>query len=111
MWRYLFMKITGNSYEISRYIGKKVLSPGKEDSEKTSAQINIPPESTGGDAVVNLSEASKEVQRAREVIESEPDVRLEKVRAVQEEIERGVYEVDAEKTADKMLGYFIEEMV
>jgi negative regulator of flagellin synthesis FlgM len=110
MWRYLFMKITGNGYEISRYIGEKVLSPGKEESENTSAQTNIPPESTG-DAVVNLSEASKEVQRAREVIESEPDVRLEKVRAVQEEIETGVYEVDAEKTADKMLGYFIDEMV
>ena len=71
------MKITGNGYEISRYVGEKVLSPGKEDSEKTSAQSNIPPESTG-DAVVNLSEVSKEVQRAREVIESEPDVRLER---------------------------------
>jgi len=104
------MKITGNGYEITRYIGEKVLSPGKEESEKTSTQSNIPPESTG-DAVVDLSQVSKEVQRAREVIESEPDVRLEKALAIQEGIERGVYEVDAEKTADKMLGYFIDEMV
>lgn len=104
------MKITGNGYEITKYINEKVLSPGKEESGKTSTQSNIPPESTG-DAVVDLSEASKEVQKAREAIESEPDVRLEKVHAIQEEIERGVYEVDAQKTADKMLGYFIDEMI
>ena len=104
------MKITGNGYEIVRYINETVLSPGKEGSEKTSTQSNIPPGSTV-DAVVDLSKASREVQKARDVIESEPDVRLEKVRAIQEEIESGVYEVDAEKTADKMLGYFINEMV
>ncbi len=104
------MKITGNGYEITKYINEKVLSPGKEESEKTSTQSNIPSGSMG-DAIVDLSEASKEVQKAREAIESEPDVRLEKVHAIQEEIERGVYEVDTEKTADKMLGYFIDETV
>lgn len=104
------MKITGNGYEITKYINETALSPGKEQTEKTSTEGNIPPESKG-DVIVNLSEASKEVQKARDVIESEPDVRLEKVRAIQEEIERGAYEVDAEKTAEKMLGYFIDEMV
>ena len=104
------MKIIGNGYEITRYISEKVVSPANETSVKTSTQNNISPESRE-DAIVNLSEASKEVQKAREVIESEPDVRLEKVRAIQEEIERGAYEVDAEKTAEKMLGYFIDEMV
>lgn len=103
------MKITGNGYEIIRYINEKVLSPGNKESEKISSQSNILPRSTG-DAVVDLSEASKEVHKAREVIDSEPDVRLEKVRAIQQEIERGVYEVDAEKTAEKMLGYFIDEI-
>lgn len=103
------MKITGNGYEIIRYINEKVLSPGSEEYEKISTQSNILPRSTG-DAVVDLSEASKEVHKAREVIDSEPDVRLEKVRAIQQEIERGVYEVDAEKTAEKMLGYFIDEI-
>jgi negative regulator of flagellin synthesis FlgM len=104
------MKITGDGYEITRYINKKVLSPGKERSEKTSTQSNVYPESMG-DTIVNLSEVSKEVQKAREVIESEPNVRLEKVRAIQEEIERGVYEVSAEETAYKILGYFIDEMI
>lgn len=104
------MKITGNGYEITKYINETVLSPDKEQAEKTTTQGNIPTESKG-DAIVNLSEASKEIQKAREVIESEPDIRWEKVRVIQEEIERGDYEVDVEKTAEKMLGYFIDEMV
>ena len=104
------MKITGNGYEITKYINETALSPAKEQAEKTSPEGNIPSESKG-DAIVNLSEVSKEVRKARDVIESEPDVRLEKVRAIQEEIESGAYEVDAKKTAEKMLGYFIDEMV
>ena len=103
------MKITGDGYEISKYINETALSPGKEQTEKTSTQSNIPPESKGG-VIVHLSDASKEVQKAKEVIESEPDIRLEKVRAIQEDIEKGAYEIDCGKTAEKMLGYFIDEM-
>ena len=104
------MKISGNGYEITRYISEKVVSPANETSIKTPTQNDI---STGSreDAIVNLSEASKEVQRAREVIESQPDVRLDKINAIQEEIEKGAYEVDVQKTAEKILGYYIDEKV
>jgi len=104
------MKITGSGYEINKYINETTLSPGKERAEKTSTQGNASPESKGDD-IVNLSEASKEVQKAREVIESEPDVRSEKVRAIQKEIEKDTYTIDYDKTAEKMLGYFIDEIV
>lgn len=104
------MKITGNGYEITRYISEKVVNPANETSVKTCTQNNISPESSE-DAIVNLSEASKEVQKAREVIESQPDVRLDMVNAIQEEIEKGAYEVNTEKTAEKILGYYIDEKV
>ena len=103
------MKIAGNGYEITKCIKGTALSRGKEQTERTSSQGNISSESKG-DAIVHLSKASKEVQKAKEVIKSEPDTRLEKVRAIQEEIKRGPYKVNAEKTAEKMLGYFIDEM-
>jgi flagellar biosynthesis anti-sigma factor FlgM len=103
------MKISGNGYEISKYINQATMSPGKEEAGKASTQANIPPESTS-DAIVNLSDASREVQKARGAIDSEPDIRLEKVREIQQEIEKGVYEVDYDKTAEKMLGYFIDEL-
>lgn len=104
------MKITGSGYEINKYINETVLSPGKERAEKTSSQGNVPAELKGDD-IVSLSEVSKEVQKAREVIESEPDIRLEKIRAIQEEIGKGTYKMDYEKTAENMLGYFIDEIV
>ena len=104
------MKITGNGYEIAKYVNETALSPGKEQTEKASSRSNVPTESKG-DAIVHLSKASKEVQKAKEIIESEPAIRSEKVRAIQEEIEGGAYEVNAGKTAEKMLGYYIDETV
>ena len=104
------MKITGNGYEITRFISEKVVSPANQTSVKTSAQNNISPEPTE-DAIVNLSEASKDVQKAREIIESQPDVRLDKVNAIQKDIEKGAYEVDVQKTAEKILRYYIDEKV
>lgn len=53
------------------------------------------------------SESSREVQRAKEVIMSEPNIRSEKVRAIQEEVERGTYEIDYDKIAENMLGFFM----
>ena len=104
------MKITGNGYEITRYISEKVVSPTNETSVTTPTQNNISPESRE-DTIVNLSEASKDVQKAREVIDSQPDVRLDMVNALQEKIEKGAYEVDVQKTAEKILGYYIDEKV
>jgi len=62
------------------------------------------------DAIVSISEASREVQRAKEVIMSEPDIRLEKVRAIREEIEAGTYEIYYNEIAENMLRFFIDEI-
>jgi len=59
------------------------------------------------DAIVSISEASREVQRAKEVIMSEPDIRLEKVCAIRKEIEAGTYEIYYDKIAENMLRFFI----
>jgi flagellar biosynthesis anti-sigma factor FlgM len=103
------MKITGNGCEIIKYINEIAPSPGKEETEKPSTQSSTAPESKG-DAIVNLSDTAKEVQQAQKVIESEPDIRSKKVLAIKEEVKRGTYEIDYYKTAEKMLGVFIDEM-
>ncbi len=102
------MKITGNDYEISRHVNETTsLTQEKEQTEKTSALTPEPSD----DVIVNLSEASKEVQKAKEVIESEPDVRSEEVNAIRAQIEEGAYEVDQDRTAEQMVGQFINEVV
>ncbi|MCK4391169.1 MAG: flagellar biosynthesis anti-sigma factor FlgM [Desulfobacterales bacterium] len=101
------MEITGSGHEIAEYINETVLSRTKEYAEKSSKSADTPLESKE-DAIVNLSEASKEVQRA---MQSEPEVRMEKVQAIKDKIEQGTYEIDYDKTAEKMLKAFFEEMI
>lgn len=101
------MKITGDGYEITQYINDTTLNPTEdEQTEKATAETPSPEE----DVIVNLSAEAKDVQKAKEVIESEPDIREEKVSAIQEEVEQGTYEIDYDQTAEQMVGQFIDQM-
>ena len=53
---------------------------------------------------VNLSTTAKDVQRIKNTIDQLPEVREEKVREIQAQIDRGTYKVDGEKIAEKMVG-------
>ncbi|UCG80686.1 MAG: flagellar biosynthesis anti-sigma factor FlgM [Desulfobacterales bacterium] len=59
---------------------------------------------------MNLYELSKQTRRAKSVIDSEPDMRLEKVRAIREEIQRGDYTIQYDRIAENMLDVFVDEM-
>ena len=67
-------------------------------SEKAAAANLVPEEK------VNLSTTAKDVQNLSNAISKLPDVREEKVQALKDQIEKGTYKVDAEKTAEKMVG-------
>jgi len=104
------MKITGDGHEIVRYMNEAALRQTKEATDRTPTPNDAPAEAQQ-DAVVNLSERSKDVRRAEEVIRSEPDVRSEKVQAIKDKIEKGTYEIDFDKTAEKMVKAFFDELV
>ena len=97
------------SYEISQQITKSAqnINDGQQlfDSQKSQ---EIKPESR--DAIVNLSQASKDLQLASEAISSVPDVREDKVAEIRDQIESGTYSMDNEAVADKMVGSFIDEL-
>ncbi len=78
--------------------GKKL--PGEQKLENDKPQ----------DAVVVLSRASKEVQLAKEVIASAPEVREDKVAAIREKIESGSYQVDNQAVAEKLVNSFIDDI-
>jgi negative regulator of flagellin synthesis FlgM len=67
-------------------------------SEKAAAANLVPEEK------VNLSTTAKDVQNLSSAISKLPDVREERVQALKDQIEKGTYKVDAEKTAEKMVG-------
>jgi negative regulator of flagellin synthesis FlgM len=104
------MKITGDGHEIARYMNETAVRQTKEVTEKAPQPNDVAAEPEQ-DAVVKLSERSVDVRRAQEVIKSEPDIRSEKVQAIKDRIEKGTYEIDFDKTAEKMVKAFFEKLV
>ncbi len=52
---------------------------------------------------VNLSTKARDIQQLRDAINQLPDVREEKVRELKEQVEKGVYDVNGQKIAEKMV--------
>lgn len=70
----------------------------KQASDKQSSGYHPPEEK------VDLSTKAKDIHLAMKSLESLPDVREEKVQELKDRIEKGLYDVDSGKIADKMVG-------
>ncbi|MFH7321085.1 flagellar biosynthesis anti-sigma factor FlgM [Desulfurivibrio sp. D14AmB] len=70
-------------------------------SQETAASAPTGAAQTGDR--VDLSSSTQDIQRVKEVLAQTPEVRLEKIRALKGQIERGEYQVDAQAVADRML--------
>jgi negative regulator of flagellin synthesis FlgM len=53
---------------------------------------------------LELSVRSREISHLEELIQSTPDVREDRVSQVRSQIERGTYNIKAEKIAEKIIG-------
>jgi negative regulator of flagellin synthesis FlgM len=103
------MKITnGIGYEANKYIDKTTANQEREADKQSIQNRGNAPKS---DAVVNLSQASKEIQIAQKVIEETPDIRVEKVEAIKAQVNNNAYKIDYDKVAEKILGTMIDRLV
>ena len=66
---------------------------------------------TGVGDRVELSAGSLDVQKAKNIIEQTPEVRMDKVQALKEDIASGQYQVDPHRLADKMMSSLLSETV
>jgi len=80
-------------------IGK---TSGGKEAESSSAASQV------GDRV-DISASSLDVQKMKGIIQNTPDLRMDRVQALKEQIERGDYEVDPYRVADKMLMNLLAE--
>ena len=58
---------------------------------------------------VELSAASREVQKIQAILADTPAVRAELVQALKEQIDKGEYQVDSRKLAEKMIMTLLTE--
>lgn len=99
------MKVTdGIGYEANKYIDKTTANQ-EVGPDKQAVQAST----TQSDAVVNLSEASKEIQLAQKAVGETPDIRTEKVEAIKAEVDNNTYEIDYDKVAEKIVGAIFDD--
>jgi negative regulator of flagellin synthesis FlgM len=99
------------NYEINQYLPKSPPNAAEKVDEKAISNEQKVEGSADQDAIVNLSQASKEAQKIKEIIASEPDVREDKVADLKERIESGRYPIDHAKVADKLVNELIDELL
>jgi negative regulator of flagellin synthesis FlgM len=73
------------------------------DREKTQSFSGTGSCDTIAKDEVVLSPEAKQIQQAKELIASLPDIREEKVAEIRARIEAGEYQIDGEKIAEKMI--------
>jgi len=100
------------NYEVSKYVSQTSPKAAEKIDEKPIAENQNVEETnrTDQDAIVSLSQASREAQQIQGAIENAPEVREEKVSSLREKIESGQYKVDNEAVADKLVESFINEI-
>ncbi len=95
------MKVKGGN-EIAKYLSNRALAKTGKLTEKDPLRKNDLSKDAAT-TVVNLSQRSKEVLKAQQVIKSTTNIRAEKVQAIKERVEEGSYQIDHDKIAEKML--------
>ena len=73
------------------------------DREKALSSSGTGSRDTVSKDEVVLSPEARKIQQAKELIDSLPDIREEKVAEIRARIEAGEYEIDGEKVAEKII--------
>jgi flagellar biosynthesis anti-sigma factor FlgM len=99
------------NYEISKHLPQSTKSTAEQTGEKqfVDKQKTTGTEHSEQDAIVNLSSTFNEAQTVKKIIESEPEVRKDKVAELKGRIESGRYSIDHKAVAEKMVDSFLEE--
>ncbi|MDL1962759.1 MAG: flagellar biosynthesis anti-sigma factor FlgM [Deltaproteobacteria bacterium] len=93
------MEITTNN----SYINLESYTKNIGEKEKTDSLSKQASEETFREDKVVLSSKAREIQEAKKLLNSLPDIREEKVAHLKEQIKNGTYHIEGDKIAVKML--------
>jgi len=97
------------SYEI----GSKISNiQSEKDVVNETAKKKVAQEDTlNKDAIVDISQRSREIQKIREALDKIDVIREDKIVELKDKIEKGTYQIDHEKVAEKMIDEFLSELI
>lgn len=106
------MKIenTYTNYDLEK-ASPRAAQPAVGTSESLPESRSPNKEGATQDAIVNLSQASKEALLMETAIADSPDIRQDKVLALKEKIATGQYEINPQAIADKMVDHFTNDFM
>ena len=100
------MEIPGNNYRVKgKTIQDRIKVENKTDTSKSPSGTS----STGGAEHIAISSKAKDIQKATESINAAPDIRIEKVNQIKEQITNGSYRVSSEQLSEKIIEHIITE--
>ena len=94
--------------KISNFV-PQIKTDNKIHKTKANPTAEISSTQTPSGDQVHLSSSSVDVQKMKSIIQETPSVRMDRVQALKEQIERGEYQVDPYRVADKMLMNLLSE--
>jgi negative regulator of flagellin synthesis FlgM len=96
------IKVDGVNYpaDVVKQLG--VSSADKATEGKPSREVAGKPVHNGGESV-HISERALQLQQAQKELDKIPDVRIEKVNEIKEQIATGTYEINSRKIAEKIM--------
>ena len=97
------------SYEI----GSKISNiQSEKDVVNETAKKKVAQEDTlNKDAIIDISQRSREIQKIREALDKIDIIREDKIVELKDKIEKGTYQIDHEKVAEKMIDEFLSELI
>jgi negative regulator of flagellin synthesis FlgM len=100
------MEIPGNNFRTKgKTIQDRVNVGGKAASTKSQGGTSY----TSGPEQIAISSKAKDIQKTTEAVNAAPDIRIEKVDQIKNQIADGSYRVSNEQLAEKILENIIKE--
>lgn len=103
------MEIPGNEFRLkNKLIQERAKTSAKEGSgkgESASSSSNA----GGSSEQIVLSSKAKDIQRAQEAVRAAPDIRVDKVNRIKQQISDGTYQVNTRDVAEKLLKEIISD--
>jgi len=81
----------------------------QEKRTESVAAAKVDSAKSGATDRVQLSAGSLEVQKAKDIIDQTPEIRMDKVQALKDQLARGEYTVDPHKLVGKMLASLLSD--
>ncbi len=103
------MEIPSNEYRLKNKIIQDRAKVGSKEGSGKGESAESSSKAGGSSEQIVLSSKAKDIQRAQEAVRSAPDIRVDKVNRIKQQLSDGTYQVNTRDVAEKILKEIITD--